>query len=301
MILDHVTQGAGLLVELAAAGDAERFGHRDLHAGDVVAVPHRLEERVGEAEVQQVLHRLLAEVMIDAKDAALGEVLVQRHIELPGALEIAAEGLLHHHAGALSGGRGQVLDHDREHARRDGEVVQRALRRTECLLQRCERGAIVVIAVDVTQQADEARRHGCIDVVHELLEALAHARGQLLELPALPRHADHRHAEEVAAHQVIQRRIDLAIAQVPGRPEEHQRVRVATFHAAAFRGGVMPVVRRDRRNPVASPRAACWRTRSGRANRSARRAPHSARTRARRPRSPPAPSSDPRRNRRRGR
>jgi hypothetical protein len=34
---------------------------------DVRAVPERLDDGVGEAEVQQVLHRLLAEEMIDAK------------------------------------------------------------------------------------------------------------------------------------------------------------------------------------------------------------------------------------------
>ena len=58
--------------------DAEALGHRDLHVLDVVAVPDRLEERVGEAEVEDVLHRLLAEVVVDAEDALLGEDAVQR-------------------------------------------------------------------------------------------------------------------------------------------------------------------------------------------------------------------------------
>src|SRR2546430_3730221 len=34
-------------------GDPEPLGHGDLHAGDEVAVPHRLEKGVGEAEVQR--------------------------------------------------------------------------------------------------------------------------------------------------------------------------------------------------------------------------------------------------------
>ena len=75
VILDHVANRAGLLVELAAPLDAEVLGHRDLDAGDVVAVPDRLEERVREAEIQQVLHRLLAQVMVDAEDRALVENL----------------------------------------------------------------------------------------------------------------------------------------------------------------------------------------------------------------------------------
>ena len=73
MVLHDVADRAGFLVELAAAGHAEFLGHRDLHAGDEVAIPDGLEERVGEAEVQQVLHRLLAEVVIDAEDAGLRE------------------------------------------------------------------------------------------------------------------------------------------------------------------------------------------------------------------------------------
>ena len=44
MILDHVADGAGLVVEGASALDAEVLGHGDLHALDVVAVPERLEE-----------------------------------------------------------------------------------------------------------------------------------------------------------------------------------------------------------------------------------------------------------------
>ena len=46
MILDHVADGAGLLVESAAALHAEALRHRDLHALDVLAVPDRLQERV---------------------------------------------------------------------------------------------------------------------------------------------------------------------------------------------------------------------------------------------------------------
>ena len=68
VILEHVADGAGLLVEPAAPSDAERLGHGDLHAFDVVAVPDRFEERVRESEQQQVLHRLLAEVVVDPED-----------------------------------------------------------------------------------------------------------------------------------------------------------------------------------------------------------------------------------------
>jgi hypothetical protein len=58
VVLDHVTDRACLLVEAAAPLDAEALRHRDLHALDVVAVPDRLDERVREAEEEEVLHRL---------------------------------------------------------------------------------------------------------------------------------------------------------------------------------------------------------------------------------------------------
>ena len=50
VVLDDVADGARLLVELAAPLHTERLGHRDLHALDVVLVPDRLEEGVGEPE-----------------------------------------------------------------------------------------------------------------------------------------------------------------------------------------------------------------------------------------------------------
>src|SRR5919198_300331 len=45
VVLHHITDRAGRLVERPAALDTERLRLRDLDAGDVVAVPDRLEER----------------------------------------------------------------------------------------------------------------------------------------------------------------------------------------------------------------------------------------------------------------
>ena len=77
MVLQDVADRARLLVELAAALDPEALRHRDLHALDEVPVPDRLEERVAEAKVEEVLHRLLAEVVIDPEDRRLGEDVEQ--------------------------------------------------------------------------------------------------------------------------------------------------------------------------------------------------------------------------------
>ena len=55
-----VAQAPGAFVKRAAALDAEILGQRDLHAGHVVAVPDRLEERIGETEIEDIHDRLLA-------------------------------------------------------------------------------------------------------------------------------------------------------------------------------------------------------------------------------------------------
>ena len=59
-----------------------------------------------------------------------GEVRVQRLVELARRGQVAPEGLLDHDARVLrAAGGAQVLDHHREHARRDRQVVQRPLAR----------------------------------------------------------------------------------------------------------------------------------------------------------------------------
>ena len=130
MILEDVAKRADLFVEAAAAPDAERLGHRDLHAGDVSRVPDRFEERVGEAEVQQVLHRLLPQEVVDAIDRVLGKRFVQRGVEGLRGREVAAERFLDDQPRprGRSGSR-EIRRHGGEQAGRNGEVEHRARRR----------------------------------------------------------------------------------------------------------------------------------------------------------------------------
>ena len=71
MVRHHVAQRAGGVIEAAAMADAELLVDGDLDVVDVVAIPDRLEHAVGEAQHQDVLHRLLAEIMIDPVDLVL--------------------------------------------------------------------------------------------------------------------------------------------------------------------------------------------------------------------------------------
>ena len=98
MVLEHVAHHAGCVVVAAAAADVDFLGHGDLHVVDVVAVPDRLEDRVGKPQHEQVLHRFLAEVMIDAVDLLLVEHGVDDLVQLSGAGQIGAERLFDDHA-----------------------------------------------------------------------------------------------------------------------------------------------------------------------------------------------------------
>jgi len=49
------------------------FEHRNLHMVDVVAVPERLEDGIGEAKDHDVLHGLFAQVVVEAVDLPLLE------------------------------------------------------------------------------------------------------------------------------------------------------------------------------------------------------------------------------------
>ena len=82
MVLQHVADGAGLLVVRSPALHAERLGDRDLQVVDGVAVPHTLEERVGEAENQDVLDRFLAQEVVDPEDLGLVEHAAKDGVEL---------------------------------------------------------------------------------------------------------------------------------------------------------------------------------------------------------------------------
>ena len=82
MVLEHVPQGAGLLVVARAVLDSDRFGRRDLDMIDVFSIPDRLIDRVGEAEHEDILDGLLAQIMIDAVDLFLAEDAAEGLIQL---------------------------------------------------------------------------------------------------------------------------------------------------------------------------------------------------------------------------
>ena len=128
MVDDDVAQGADRVVEVAAVLDAEALGHRDLDALQGVAVPHRLEHRVGEPEVEHLLQPHLPQEVVDPVDLRLVDVGVQLARQGPGRLLVVAEGLLDDHPGVgRQAGVGQPPDDGAEQERRYLQVVHRLL------------------------------------------------------------------------------------------------------------------------------------------------------------------------------
>jgi hypothetical protein len=119
-----------LIVERTAPLHAEVLGHRDLHAFDVLALPERLEHRVAEPREEQVVNRLLSEVVVDAEDALLIKRAKQNAVEPLRRGEIRAERFFHNDPRAVPGtiSGPQLFHYFPEQNRRNGEIMRRPLR-----------------------------------------------------------------------------------------------------------------------------------------------------------------------------
>jgi len=91
--LDHVAHGPGRIVVGRATAHAHGFGCRDLYVIDVQPVPQRLEQQVGETKDEQVLHRLFAQVVVDAKYVLVIEDAAQDAVQMLRGLQVVAKGL----------------------------------------------------------------------------------------------------------------------------------------------------------------------------------------------------------------
>jgi hypothetical protein len=97
---------------------------------DVAAVPDRLEDAVAEPECQDVLDRLLAEVVVDAIELPFVEHSQQLAVQGPGGFEIVSERLFHHDpAPAITvlrrqAGITELLDDDGKEIRGGRKVIE---------------------------------------------------------------------------------------------------------------------------------------------------------------------------------
>ena len=233
MVLHHVAQGATALVVAGPLLHSHRFCSGDLHVGDVVAVPDRLEDRVGEAQHQDVLHRLLAEIVVDAEDLVLLGTGLHHLVEGLGAGVVGAEGLLDHHPAALAvgqqagGGEGAAAAavEGRRHREIEGAVAAG--------------GALAVEVVEPFAQAHDRGRIGEVGrlVVERRSEAFpglgiagdggghrfGHAAAELLIAPGAAGAAQHGEftGQPPLAVELEQGGHQFAVGEVTAGPEDH--------------------------------------------------------------------------------
>ncbi len=241
VVLDHVARRADAVVVAGTAAHADVLGHGDLHVVHVVGVPQGLVELVREAQRQDVLDRLLAQVVVDAEHRVRREDRLDDGVELACRLEVAPEGLLDDDAAPVAlllvreARAAELLGDQREGLRRDRQVERvvphRAPLAVELLrdvLQRLER---LVVVEGALHEAD-ALRQLAPDVLVELgarvlLDGLVHDLLEVLVLPVPPGEADEREAggQEPPVGEVVDRRHQLLARQVTRHAEDDEAAR----------------------------------------------------------------------------
>ena len=87
-----------MVIVAAPMSYAHLFGHGDGDVIHVTPVPNRLEEWIGEAERQDVLYRLLAQVMVDAENLGFVEIFPESTIHLSCRIQIMTDRFFHNDA-----------------------------------------------------------------------------------------------------------------------------------------------------------------------------------------------------------
>ena len=121
-------------------------------------------------------------------------------------------------------GRGDALGDPAEQLGRHLHVEQHLLAGADLIGHGLVGGVVAEVPVDVAEQAEhlDRRRVGRVHVVE--LERGDGVVAELLQAPAALGHPDHRDIKDAAFDQPDQRGEGLDLGQVPGRPEDHQRV-----------------------------------------------------------------------------
>ena len=246
MVDHHVSQRADRVVEVAAIRDAEAFRHRDLNRLDVVAIPHRLQHRVREPEVENLLEPHLAEVVVDAEQLRLVDVLVQLVRQRVRRLTVVAERLLHDHTRGLGEAGGeQSLHHRAEEERRYLEVEHRTLGVFDLGADALVGTGVGEIALHIRQPRREPVEHRRIQLLPGRDDRRPGSFDELLDGPVVDGHAHNARVEQLAALEAVQRPEGHDSGEVARDPEDHE-------HVAALRSVHQDPNRSRMRSPTRS-------------------------------------------------
>ena len=153
--------------------------------GNVVLVPLGFEQAVGKTQGDQVLHRLFAQIVVDAVGAVFREKLRHGVVDLARRLQVRTDGFFQHHAGIFrQADLGQVFADRAVHRRGGGEVGDQALIAADFFGQ----GNIVVslheVDMYISQAREETLGHGFVEFLADVLTQFFFDMGQVLLLGA---------------------------------------------------------------------------------------------------------------------
>ena len=232
VILDHVPKTSRCVVEGTTPIDPEGLGHGDLDIANVVAVPDRLEEGIGEAGVEDVLRRFLTEVVIDPEDLTLFKDVVKRPVQSLGRGLVVTEWLFHDNAGSLidtPGGLESLGDRSEKNGR-DGQIMDRTLGATQGLLEGLEGHGIPVVAVNILEAVGKLFKVRLVHAAPVGRDSLAGAVDDLLAGHAALGNADHRPLQHPPAIERLDGVEEFLMGQITGRSEEDQGVAFECGH-----------------------------------------------------------------------
>ena len=201
------------------------------------SVPQRGEHPVGQPEREQILDRLLPEVVVDAVDLLLGPVCEERTVERPGRVEVTAERLLDDDPPRSfhprETGRVELLVDEREEVGGDGQIeegVPRGADRRGGLVDEPSEPREGLRIVELTPHVVKA---GFEPAPPFLVDGAT--RAEVPDVPALPRaellrrhpvapHPDDGKSigEEPVAGEVEKCRHEQALREIAGGAENHE-------------------------------------------------------------------------------
>src|SRR5215469_8443710 len=122
-----------------------------------------------------------------------------------------------------------MLNDGFEEHRGNCEVMCGALGILELVAKRGERCRVLIVAVDVAQQADQLFESGGIQPA-VFLQAVFRASAELIKAPSGFGYADYRNVEVSSLHHRLQRWKNLLVGEIACGAEENQRVGMQTCH-----------------------------------------------------------------------
>ena len=237
-VVDHdVPQRADRVVEVTAVLHPEALGHGDLHAGEAVPVPDRLQHRVGEAEVEELLETHLPEEVVDPVDLGLVEVLVELGRERAGRVLVVTEGLLDDHTRSCGeAGCREPLDDRAEEEGGDLQVEDRVFRTLGGGGDLLEGGRVG----EVTPHVGEPRREPVEDLGVEVLprcdDRVPGPLAQFVLGHVIHRDPDDGARQEPARLEPVQRSEGHHPGEVSRDPEDHEDIGRVRFPAPGTGG-----------------------------------------------------------------